>query len=865
MSPCFGLRLAWWCLLCGVAAGLSAQPSAELRVDFSWPAAPLERVLLDLADTARLNLSLPTQLLRGQRVRAGQLRDASLPQVLDRLLADRDLGYRFLPGGLVLYRRVPARRTLSGYVSDAASGERLIGATLYDPASGEGCVTNAFGFYSFPFRTDSDSLTVQYLGYATGRVAIRGARTLDVRLRPAAALREVVVRAGPDSLGTSGGAYDPLGQARIAALPTLGNATDPWRLLGLEAGVRTAADGLGGLHVRGGGSDQNLILLDDVPIYHPTHTFGLFSVFNAALLRSSRFYKDGFPARYEGRNASVLDVRTREGNAERLAGEVRVGSFSSSALLEGPLPGGRGGLLLAGRRSHIGYWLDGYSRRRLSGPDRSGRIAYYLYDLNAKGHYRLGRRHRLYGSYYRGGDRFDQTLAFAVRAGLSTSSDRALLTDWGNEIASLRHNWQVGDRLFVNTTLTYSDFRYRNTDRTTVAFTLFDGRRVRIQEIEAYRSRIQDYSLRSDGTFYWNARHRLSFGVHLNRRAFRPGLLSNRLLSNAPDSLFVAPPAALAAVTTLGTSELTAYAEERYTHRRWSLRAGLRLAALFHSNRRAVPFQPRLEATFRPSPQLSLAGTFSNTAQFVQLLTTSDAGLPQDLWVPVPVGFAPPEVRQVSLSAYGPWRAQWHWRLSAYHKRFVGLLRLRPELTAATGTGGIQIDITNLGRSMESGTGVATGLELTLEKRQGPLRGRLSYSYLDAERRFRGAPVVYPYDSRHAIGLQLTYAATARWQFGLTGQWQSGRSLAPDPIPLPFAPLLDRLPLEAGATRLPAYHRVDVGVRYTWGQRFGHGLRLSVHNVYDRRNAGFATVEGATLRATTALPRLPFVSYRFAW
>ena len=857
--------LCWW-----ISWGLTAQSLEEQRLDFSWSAGPAAAALLRLADSADVNLTLPTKLLRDRRVAAGRLRDAPLPVVLDSLLRHSDVGYRPVAGGLVFYRRPPARRTVSGYVRDAASGERLIGATLYDPASGEGCVTNAFGFYSYPFRTDIRELLVSYLGYATGRVRVAGAIAIDIGLRPDATLQEVVVLARADSLAPEGRVYDPLRTPYTTALPVLGNGTDPWRLLGLEAGVRTAADGFGGLHVRGGGSDQNLILLDDVPIYHPTHTFGLFSIFNTALVRSSRFYRDGFPARYEGRNSSVLDVRTREGNTERPAGEVQLGTFTSSALLEMPLPGGRGGLLLGGRHSHVDYWLDGYSRRRLAGPGRTGVMRYRLYDLNLKGHYRFGRRHRLYASYYRGGDRFGQELTLrpaADTSGFGTRTDQARSLDWGNEIGSVRHNWQVGERLFINTTITYSDFTYRSTASSTVSLELFADQALTIRQRDDYRSRIQDYSIRTDADIYWNARHRLRAGLHTNRRVFSPGLLRSRLLTNLPDSLNTLPAGSPPAVR-LATSELTAYLEEQYTHRRWSVRAGVRVAAFYHSNRRALPFQPRLEAAYRLRPAWYLAGTFTRTAQFVQLLTTTDAGLPQDLWVPTPVGSAPQAVRQWSASSYGRWRATWFWRVGVYHKQFDNLLRLRPELRPDGGGGTVRIDAANFSRSVETGTGSAAGLELTLERRAGALTGRLVYSYLDAKRRFRDAPAVYPYDQRHAASVRFAYALGRRWQLGLIGQWQSGRAIAPGATTLPFGALLDRGTLPAGTTRLPAYHRADASAQYRWGTRFDHRIHFSLYNLYDRQNTLFgsaATDSSASLPTTAALPRLPFLSYRFRW
>ena len=863
MSRRRAIAVAFCCwLLGGVYTVINAQ-----TVDFTWSAGPVDRALLALADSVDVNLTLPAKLLRDRRVEAGQLRGAPLENVLDALLANTDAAYRRTANGLVLYRRAPVRRTRSGYVTDAESGERLIGAALYDPASGEGCVTNAFGFFSYPFRAGAERVQVSYLGYRTATVALTGKATLTIALTPELTLRELVVTARPDSAVLRGdGARDLQADALAGLAPALGHGPDPLRLLTLDAGVRTAADGFGGLHVRGGGSDQNLILLDDVPVYHPTHTFGLFSIFHTSLVRSSRFYKDGFPARYDGRASSVLDVRTREGNSRQLAGEVQLGTFSSSALLEVPLVKDRAGLLLGGRRSHIGYWLDGYSARRLAGPDRTGSMRYNLYDLNLKGHYSW-KRQRLFVSYYRGGDRFEQQTEVRPAPGdttsLTTLAAQREALDWGNESTSARHNWEMNEQLFINSTLTYSDFRYRSSDRSDFEFSFFNNQTVALRQQLDYRSRIQDYAARVDADFYLDARHHLRGGVHVNRRVFTPGLERSRVVGAQLDSL--ANISAATATQLLVTSELTAYLEDQYTHGRWSILAGLRVAAFFHSNRRSLPWQPRLRVSYRLRPQVYLTTALTQTAQFLQLLTTADAGLPEDLWVPTPVGFAPQITQQYAVGAHGK-ALGLHWQLSAYHKRFQNLLRLQPELQNSGDP--IRLDAANFNRAVETGEGRAAGLEATLERRTGTWRGRLTYSYLDVERRFRDAGTVFPFDSRHGANAQAVYTPGMHWQFGLVAQYQSGRSIAPDGTVLPFGPLLDPVPLAAENNRLPAYYRLDANAQYAWGERFDQRLQLAVYNVFDQRNALFArpvSSGGGPTQASAGLPRLPFLSYRLAW
>ena len=239
-------------------------------------------------------------------------------------------------------------------------------------------------------------------------------------------------------------------------------------------GVQSGADGFGGLHVRGGNSDQNLILLDDVPVYNPSHTFGLFSIFNPDLAKSVKFYKSGFPARYDGRISSVLDVRTREGNDQNFSSELSVGVMATKGIVEVPLWRGKGGLLLAGRRTHINSWLIPLTSTLKKEEGIEGEMNYKFSDFNIKAHYSIGQKDKVYLSYYSGSDEFldkEETEPEEMLVeggdggefpdfGFTTEETRNFNTDWGNNISSLRWNHLFNDKLFSNTTFTYSNFDY---------------------------------------------------------------------------------------------------------------------------------------------------------------------------------------------------------------------------------------------------------------------------------------------------------------------------------------------------------------------------------------------------------------------
>ena len=325
------------------------------------------------------------------------------------MLRETQLQYKTIGNQIVLYYQAPPRRlfTLSGRILDAQSGEQLISATIYEPDSRKGTLSNAYGFYSITLPEGEHVFLFSYLGYQPKKRKIKllGDRRLDILLEPSLTLSEVLVIASEqdfqvvDDIST-----DQILPDQFQSLPALGGEEDVIRMAHLLPGVQTGADGVGGIHIRGGNADQNLILLDEVPVYNPAHMVGVFSIFNSSAIKSARLIKGNFPARYGGRLSSVMDVRTKDGNKKSFGGELTVGLTSARVSVEGPIKRDTSSFLVSGRYSFVNAFVEPVSRQIKEDNNQTGFSTYNFYDVNAKLNYSLGSKDELLLSFYTGRD-----------------------------------------------------------------------------------------------------------------------------------------------------------------------------------------------------------------------------------------------------------------------------------------------------------------------------------------------------------------------------------------------------------------------------------------------------------------------------
>lgn len=800
-------------------------------------------------------------------------------EILDLIFAGTSLTYEATETLLSIKRE---RIILSGYLEDASNGERLVGGNVYAPTSQRGGVTNSYGFFSLEVPASDSIFQFSYLGYETASLARPFSN--NVRLRPDADLPEVVVLAYPEASGSFSGlgstsARRITGQ-QLQRHGGVGGEAGLFDLLHQTTDSQRGADGLGGLFVRGGGADQNLVLLDDVPVFQPSHAFGLFSVINPVIVRSAAFYQDGFPAKFGGRLGSVLDVRSREGNAENVSAEVAFSSIATKLSLEVPTFKNRGALLLAGRRTHLDPLIAGVSRRRKGRIGDIGEVNYDFYDLNLKWHHTFSDKDKIYLSGYRGGDAYDN-LNYAAfnfeEDGQTKAYTEDLLQDldWGNTSGTLRWNHLLNDRLFANTTLTYGKYSYLSDNLldtqeegiTDTINTFFYGQ---------FQSVIRDLNLKIDFDYY-RGDHHWRFGAFALARRFLPGAVldefsqdtvSREEVISASEEAFNYP--------SFNSTEGGVYLEDQFKiSRNWQLTTGLRFTAYrFEAVTYFLP-QPRLSLGWQKGEEASARLSFDRMVQPLHLLTDSGANLPTDLWVPATSDFSPQDSWQVSLA--GGWSPvpAWGFQFNAYYKTMRGLLQYSNEINWP----GLANDSAEFWEDqVEQGSGYSYGASLNFQHKTDKQALSSGYFYSRSFRMFSGlnSGEVFPFsfDRPHKIVLNLERRLNGKLRLHAHWELTSGRPITLLETDTEYDPL-DNFPTftyvqltDLNDFRLSAYHRLDLALEWRWRQKHSQSLRLGVYNAYNRANAYYAydyddpfSEEEVEQLKVRSLPILPSLSY----
>jgi len=514
--------------------------------------------------------------------------------------------------------------SFSGTVSDASSGEDLIGATVYVEQLKFGTTTNSYGIFSMSLKPGNYNVIVSFLGYETQKIsiAVDGNLKRNVRLNPKSEeLGEVIVSTearNQNIISTEMGTVK-LSPQTIKAVPVLFGEQDVLKTIQLLPGVSSAGEGSTGFFVRGGQVDQNLVLLDDAPVFNPAHLLGFFSVFNSDAINDIKLYKGGVPASFGGRSSSVLDVRMREGNNERFAATGGIGVISSRLTVEGPLGKNGSSFLLSGRRTYADLFLLLAKEEAL----RSSKL--YFYDLNLKTHFDLGDNDRVYISGYLGRD--------ALKTGMFGF-------DWGNRVATLRWMHQFSPTFFSNTSLIYNDYDYKTSASLDFSFDLKAG--------------IVGKNLKQRFTWYLNNDNTISFGVEANDYLFKPGTLNIVSLDQEKQNLSVSKKrgfegaAYLSNEQKIGTRFTAAYGLRVSNF----YRIGPSTEFLFDSEGEMTDstvfadgewfsgnwnFEPRVNVSFIIDENTSVKAGYNRMAQYIHLLQNATAGTPIDYWIPMPI------------------------------------------------------------------------------------------------------------------------------------------------------------------------------------------------------------------------------------
>lgn len=878
-----GLLFVLWC------GSVQAQSALEQQVSIRIKNVPLEQALLQLIQETGARLSFANDLLPDRAV-SFKTKNQPLARVLDALLRNTGIAYREVGDQVVLYRSytvsaLEKKYTLSGFVEDVATGERLIAATVVDRRSGKGVETNEYGFFSLTIPPGAVRLNVYYFGYEglEQEITLTGNQQLKLQLRSALTLPEVQVSAREAVNGStrSGISANTFSAEEIEQLPSLGGEPDLIRAAHLLPGVQTGADGVGGIHVRGGNPEHNLILIDGVPVYNATHAAGLFSIFNTDAIRSAQLLKGGFPAQYGGRLSSVLDIHTKEGNLKRFGGQVEVGLLTLRASLEGPIIKNKSSFFVSGRRSILNWYLNPIAARQKAKQDQTGETGYDFYDVNAKWNYAFSDRDKIYLSFYRGSDFFRNTGARSDTLELYPRYKEDTLQfridrwyretlRWGNTIGAFRWNHVFGNKLFANTTLTYSrlwtDVYYGTAD--SVVYLNRDSTIIRQFEYGSYRSSIEDRGARVDFDYLWSPAHTLQFGAALIERRFQPGALAyDENTEHLREEI-------VQGNDPVTSREYATYLESNLTPgRHWAINIGLHAAMLEWHDGNYFALQPRFSAYRQVNRQLGLRATAGRMTQFLHLLSNSNIGLPTDLWVPATAKAPPQNAWQASLGVDYNFNKNWELSVEGYYKTMTNLLSFSEGA----------FFLNNWEENVTTGNGRTYGAELLLRASGDKINGWLAYTLAWADRQFDlvnlGRRYPFRYDRRHDVKMVLQYKISKFFRLNASWVLNSGATYS-FPVSEYFYTLPDGTPVTVtnfgskNRFRLPLYHRLDLGARLSFRTRsLEHEVNAGIYNAYNRRNPLYYDLrnnyvpEGEAVKAAKEvvqvwlLPILPSVSY----
>ena len=735
--------------------------------------------------------------------------------------------------------------TISGYLKDTANGETLIGATVHVKGSKSGAVSNVYGFYSLTLAEGTYVLVYSYIGYQTKNIPIKLFKNLVINtalVRQNIKAREVVItgeREDKNVRSTEMGRIEISGE-KIKSLPVIFGEPDVLKAITLLPGIKSGGEASTGFYVRGGGPDQNLILMDEAVVYSPSHLFGFLSVFNSDAVKNIVIIKGGMPANYGGRLSSILNVNMREGNNQQYKCSGGVGLISSRLALEGPIQKGKSSFLISGRRTYI----DALARPFL--PDKIKGNTYYFYDLNLKANFTINDRNTLFISGYFGRDILDFKSNF--------NRDVSFNFGWGNSTATLRWNHLFGSKLFSNTSIIFNRYDLFND------FTFGSGG-------FSVRSNLQDWNLKSDFSWFPNENHIVKFGLNYSFHTFQPGIL----------------------VGTVGVSKINETIHKQYAHElaaylldewkmnhRWSVNYGLRAVAfnlvgpfsqavydkdtqlptggtISYSNGQSIAFYPRLEPRFSVNYLLnsesSIKASFTQTYQFLHLATTSGAQFPVDLWVPSSKLVKPQLAYQYALGYFRNFKDNmFETSAEVYYKPMYNQIEFKP---------GAQLFLNqNLENEMVFGNGLSYGLELFLRKKTGKLNGWIGYTWSRSTRQFEalndGKEYFYRYDRTHDISIVLSYEINKKWSANFVFVYGTG-----DATTLPDSRYAYRFGYDSkenkpvfifidkysavNSYRMPAYHRADLSFTYIRKKTeiWESSWNFSLYNIYNRANPYF--------------------------
>lgn len=728
------------------------------------------------------------------------------------------------------------RNTISGFVYEKGSRETLIGVNIFLANKPIGTVTNGYGFYSLTLPADSVEIIFSFVGYQSQayKILLDKSIELNIELQAAIELEAVEVRANmpKSSSRSSQMSVIEVPIRQVKALPAFLGEKDVLKVIQLMPGVQKGSEGTSGLYVRGGGPDQNLIILDDATVYNAYHLFGFFSLFNGDAIKSIELTKGGFPARYGGRLSSVVDINMKDGNKEKVSGEAGIGLISSRFVLEGPIVKEKASFLVSGRRTYI----DILTRPFMPGDGYGG---YFFYDFTTKANWEVNPKNRIYLSGYFGRDKF-----YATDRGSNYRFETGMF--WDNATATVRWNSILNERLFSNLSLIFSNYRLKiySKDRET-----FSGSS-NIYEL-SYRSGIRDLGLKYDFSWHPSPAHTVRFGLQSIWHQFNPSAI---VIRDDNINLFDRK------VNTINSFESALYVEDEVkVFEKAILNVGTRLSNHILDNGEAKwHIEPRASGSYFLSPITSVKASFAKMNQYMHLLTNTGIGLPTDLWVPATSTIPAQNSWQAALGvAHDLKKYSSTLSIEGYYKKSNKILAYRPGASFLLFDDPSGADEIRWEDNVTSGSGESYGVEVLLQRRSGKLSGWVGYTLSWTKHRFEelnfGKPYFARYDRRHYISIVGVYELSKKVTLSATWVYGTGNAIT---LPLATYPIVlgdygwgpqistgEEYGVKNGY-RMAPYHRLDIGIQHHKKKpKYEVTWEFSIYNAYNRHNPYFYFID----------------------
>lgn len=750
-----------------------------------------------------------------------------------------------------------SRYTLSGYLKDKKNGETLIGATVYIKETKQGIVTNPYGFYSISLPKGEYTVAITFVGYnkMEKKVSLTSNTVLNEELdSESIQMEQVIVTSTRKDENVS---RTQMGMAKIdprklSSLPVLMGESDIMKSIQLMPGVQTASEGSSGFSVRGGSTDQNLILLDEAPVYNASHLMGFFSVFNSDAIKDATLYKGDIPAANGGRLSSLLDIRMKDGNRKEYHVNGGIGIISSRLTVEGPIKKDKGSFIISARRTYADMFL------KLSKDSMMRQNKLYFYDVNAKANYDFNANNRLFVSAYFGRDftGFGNDFSFS----------------WGNATVTTRWNHVFNSKLFSNLTLIYSNYQY-NLGNSNAKPTF------------KWRSNLEDVGLKYDFTLYQGANNTIKFGLASTLHFIQPGIFKvdgkksdfqtndSRAIENAVylqdeqklgDKLTLIYGLRLSSFHNMGpgstyTINKSFEVTDTVSHGKGNI---------YHSS---YGLEPRFSANYRLDETSSIKAAYSRTRQYLQLASNSAAGSPLDVWFPASAYVKPQVSDQVGLGYFR------NFEDNAYELSVEGFYKWMQNQIDFKDNADLLLN-NQLEKELRFGNAQSYGVEIFARKNTGNLTGWISYTLSKATRKFsdinQGKTYNANYDHPNNLNVVLTYKITKRAELTSSWTYYSGTPITYPTMRFSYGNM--NLPIygDKNASRLPDYHRLDLSLtlknKRKPGQRWESEWNFAVYNAYNRGNAYsvyFETDEKDQSKINTykmvMFPIIPSITYNF--